>query len=193
MPEHPAAFYIQEEPLLEAIHTVIATRVFGAYRTDLLARQLAAAPNRATADHDAAIRAAEQRLHQIETRQTSLLAELDDTDHVTHAAWRARIRNRYTELAADYTEAQRHLDQLRTQAPKPTGEPDLLNQLPPDGRRAPPTSHRHPPPDLRRAPARSPPHEQDPRHHPHHPDQRHRRTTTRPNGGSCPAGGRRDD
>jgi site-specific DNA recombinase len=114
--EHPPSVYLREEAILPQILTVIGQRVFGPDRHELMAAQLASAPTLKAEQNKAALAAAERHLTQIETRQSSLLNELETTGP-EHHAWRARLRDRYTELETERQSTSRRVNELMTATP----------------------------------------------------------------------------
>jgi site-specific DNA recombinase len=121
--EHPASVYLREDAILPPILNAIGQRVFGPDRRDLMTAQLAATPKFKAEENQAAQEAAKRHLAQVESKQSSLLAELETTGP-EHHAWRARLRDRYTELEAERRSIEHRLGELLAAAPV-TAEPDL--------------------------------------------------------------------
>ena len=132
MPGHPS-LYVREEPLLDAIAGHLADRVFGADRRTHLAAQHRNLPREHAAQHTRAIDATRTKIEKITAKQDALMAELEELDPIDTSlkTYRARIRERFTDLETDrVTATEHHAELVASQPAINTDNPDLLDTLP---------------------------------------------------------------
>jgi hypothetical protein len=140
IPRHVAAYpghrnvWVREEPLMNAIAGFFTERVFGPDRARMLDATLprtAAAQAARDAARAAVLR---KKLAKIDTAETALMSELETTPEgmpeAAVAAYRQRLRARFTELYTQRTALQGQLDTLTTPSDEPVSDPALLDELP---------------------------------------------------------------
>lgn len=131
-PDHPSVS-VRQDTLMDTLAGFFTDRVFGPDRAAMLAEQLPASAAEETARRAARAAALRTQLARIDASERGLIRELDDTpagpgDTAAHA-YRARIRERFTERHADRTRAETELAQLSAAATS-DNDPALLDELP---------------------------------------------------------------
>lgn len=115
-----------------AFRRFLQERVFGPDRAAMLADQLPATDAEAARQAETQATALRQQITRAETAEHALTTELEtlgtDTSPAT-TAYRARIRERFTQLYNQRTQAQNELAELTATAPD-TPDPALLDELP---------------------------------------------------------------
>jgi DNA invertase Pin-like site-specific DNA recombinase len=131
---HPKSLWVREDQLLDAVNAFFARRIFGAYRRDLLAQQIAAEPKRD--DAAAAQRIAlTKAIKEIQRQQTNVITELRSYqttgDDQIDQQWRDQLRASFADLATQAKTAQARLDDISQQAATPgNGDTAILDHLP---------------------------------------------------------------
>jgi DNA invertase Pin-like site-specific DNA recombinase len=132
VPNHPKTITLREDHAITLIKEFFATRVFGPDRAAMLAENLPANAAAEAAQRHKQAQRLRKHLRRIETAQDSQVRELDepaDPSDPGARAWRARIRQRFTELEAERTQAAGQLAALETPADD-AGDASLLDMLP---------------------------------------------------------------
>lgn len=130
---HPKTVYVREYVLLEAVSAFLADRVFGPFRRQLLAADLAAVDDRAAREREAGRHRLRQTLDDLARRQRNVLRQAQDCEPGDPFA--QGLRQTYTELESERRRAAGELAQLEEAAaaelarPSP-GDAELLDALP---------------------------------------------------------------
>ncbi|MGH3985457.1 MAG: zinc ribbon domain-containing protein [Pseudonocardiaceae bacterium] len=125
---HPTIYWVREDTLLDGLTDFLATRVFGAYRRELLADTLAAIDHTAQQQRHRRITTLRRALTDNDAKTKNLLRSLEvapdiDADFIRQISnHSAELRAHRAQLEHDLATAQRDIDQ----APNPT----LIDQLP---------------------------------------------------------------
>jgi site-specific DNA recombinase len=132
-PEHRNV-WVREEPLMAGIAGFFTERVFGPDRAAMLDATLPRTAAAQAARDAARAGALRKKLAKIDTAETALISELEQTPEgmpePAVAAYRQRLRGRFTELYTERTSLQAQLDTLTTSPDEPASDPALLDELP---------------------------------------------------------------
>ena len=132
-PGHPRSVQAPQPRLDDLVATFFLTRIFGPGRAELLAAQLPATDADAAARRDAdtaRLRAVIRKLDAQQNAQITALGEIpgDPADSAA-AAMRARIRERFTQLHHQRTDAETKLAALEAATPR-AADPAILDEIP---------------------------------------------------------------
>jgi hypothetical protein len=140
IPRHVAAHpghrnvWVREEPLMNAIAGFFTDRVFGPDRAAMLDATLPRTAAAQAARDAARAQIIRKKLAKIDTAETALVSELENTPEgmpeAAVAAYRQRLRARFTELYGQRTTLQGQLDTLTTASDELVSDPALLDELP---------------------------------------------------------------
>jgi hypothetical protein len=140
IPRHVAAFpehrnvWVREEALMAAITRFFTERVFGPGRAAMLDATLPRTAAAQAARDAARANTLRKKLAKIDTAETALISELESTPEgmpeAAVAAYRQRLRTRFTELYTQRSTLQGQLDTLSTPSDEPASDPALLDELP---------------------------------------------------------------
>jgi len=133
-PNHPKTVTLREDTAVDLVKEFFATRLFGPDRAAMLADSLPANAAQQAAQRDKQAARLRKQLRRIEAAQDSHIRELDeptDPNDPTARAWRARIRQRFTELETERTHTAAQLAALDADT-SDQHDPALLGELPID-------------------------------------------------------------
>ncbi len=126
--------WVREEPLMAAIAGFFTDRVFGPDRAAMLDATLPRTAAAQAARDAARAGTLRKKLAKIDVSETALISELENTPEgmpePAVAAYRQRLRARFTELYTERTTLQAQLDTLTTPSDEPASDPALLDELP---------------------------------------------------------------
>ncbi|MTD54850.1 recombinase family protein [Amycolatopsis pithecellobii] len=125
---HPTICRVREDTLLDTLESFLSTRVFGAYRQDLLALNLKAVDGAAQRDRNHRIHALERAIIDTHTKSRNLLRTLEIAKDVNQDLIRD-INERRAELKVERTALESQLDEAKADAQKAPNAA-LLQQLP---------------------------------------------------------------
>ena len=132
-PEHRNV-WVREEPLMAGIARFFTERVFGPDRAAMLDATLPRTAAAQAARDAARASTLRKKLAKIDVSETALISELENTPEgmpeAAVAAYRQRLRGRFTELFTERTSLQKQLDTLTTPSDEPASDPALLDELP---------------------------------------------------------------
>ncbi|WP_165970464.1 recombinase family protein [Actinomadura sp. 6K520] len=136
-PDHPPTVRLREEPLLDAVHTFFADRIFGPHRRTLLEADLPVSDQRAHDDWQARRQALQKTIDDLTRRRDRLIARFDqldedniDLDPETERELTRQLQIRFAELE---TQRRTKLAELHTQDAEPPPNEhhtELLDRLP---------------------------------------------------------------
>ena len=148
IPRHTAAYpdhrhvWVREEPLMAAIARFFTERVFGPDRAAMLDATLPATAAAQAARDAARASTLRKKLDRIDVAETALISELEATPEgmpePAVAAYRQRLRARFTDLYAERTTVQAQLDTLTAPSMGRPVTPRCWMSCPPSATSSPP-------------------------------------------------------